>query len=78
MENITAYLLAPVSSDRIPLDIFYLLELLLLGNDQQPAFQNVQGFILQRQIPLLLMIQIWHNMQSFLTASQVRLSTAGL
>ena len=49
MENITAYLLAPVSFHSIPLDVFDLLQLLLLGNDQQPAFQNIQGLVLQCQ-----------------------------
>lgn len=33
MEDITSYLLAPVSSDSIALDVFDLFQLLLLSND---------------------------------------------
>ena len=33
MEDITTYLLAPVSSDSIALDVFDLFQLLLLSND---------------------------------------------
>ncbi len=46
MKDIIAYLLAPVRLNSIPLDVLYLLQLLLLSNDQQPAFQDINGLIL--------------------------------
>ncbi len=54
MEDIVAYLLAPVRLDSIPLDVPYLLQLLLLSDDQQSAFQDINGLILQRK-------QLWNT-----------------
>ena len=67
MKNITTYLLAPVSFDSVPLDVFDLLQLLLLGNDQQPAFQNIQGFVLQWQAPC----QKSHKLGTWYTAYSI-------
>ena len=49
MEDIIAYLLTPVSLHSIALDVSNLLQLLLLRNDQEPAFQDVNCFVLQQQ-----------------------------